>query len=93
MYDVLHRMMVNADFTPSKWSKDERMPQVGDVCLLTRQKNKISRILEYAVITKVLEEGRTLEMRVCRQGTSNVKEVTASSRLAHLLFRPSVEDQ
>ena len=88
MYEVLHQMMVSADFTPKKWTKDERMPQVGDICLMARQKNKISQILEYAQIIEIQDEGRTLKMRVCRQGTTNVKEITASSRLAHLLFRP-----
>ena len=88
MFEVLERMMVNCDFTPSKWKKDERMPAVGDICFITRQKNKVSYILEYGQILEVQDNGRTLKMRVCRQGTDNVKEVIVSSRLVHLLFRP-----
>ena len=90
MFEVLERMMVNCDFTPSKWKKDERMPAVGDICFITRQKNKVSYILEYGQILEVQDNGRTLRMRVCRQGTSSVKEVVVSSRLVHLLFRPSL---
>ena len=88
MFEVLRRMMISADFTPKKWTKDERMPQIGDICLMTRQKGKISQILEYARIMDIEDGGRTLKLRVCRQGTSAVKDITASSRLAHLLFRP-----
>ena len=88
MYEVLRQMMISADFTPKKWTKDERMPMIGDICLMTRQKGKISQILEYARIMDVEDQGRTLKLRVCRQGTANVKDITASSRLAHLLFRP-----
>ena len=90
MYSVLREMMVNCAFLPTKWKKDEekRMPKEGDIVLMSRQKNKISEILEYALVTKVLDGGRTLEMRVCRQGGTCVKPVTGSSRLAHLVFRP-----
>ena len=82
-------MMISADFTPKKWTKDERMPAVGDICFITRQRNKVSYILEYGEILDIEDNGRTLRMRVCRQGTSNVKEVVVSSRLVHLLFRPN----
>ena len=30
-------MMISADFTPKKWTKDERVPAVGDICFITRQ--------------------------------------------------------
>ena len=86
---ILHQMMVSTDFTPKKWTKDERMPQVGDICLVARQKNKVSYILEYGQVLDIQDNGRTLKMRVCRQGTDNVKEVIVSSRLVHLLFRPN----
>ena len=88
MYDILERMMINADFTPKKWTKDERMAKIGDICLVTRQKGKISHILEYGQVLDIEDNGRTLKMRVCRQGTNNVKEISVSSRLANLLFRP-----
>ena len=89
MYEVLNQMMISADFTPKKWTKDEKMPAVGDICFITRQRNKVSYILEYGEILDIEDNGRTLRMRVCRQGTSNVKEVVVSSRLVHLLFRPN----
>ena len=88
MYQVLERMMINADFTPKKWTQNERMPQIGDICLVTRQKGKISHILEYGQVLRIEDNGRTLKMKVCRQGTNNVKEISVSSRLANLLFRP-----
>ena len=88
MYQVLERMMINADFTPKKWTQNERMPQIGDICLVTRQKGKISHILEYGQVLGIEDNGRTLKMKVCRQGTNNVKEISVSSRLANLLFRP-----
>ena len=90
MYLVLREMMVNCAFLPTRWKKDEegRMPKEGDIVLMSRQKNKISEILEYGLVTKVLDGGRTLEMRVCREGGTSVKAVTGSSRLAHLVFRP-----
>ena len=90
MYSVLREMMVNCAFLPTRWKKDEegRMPREGDIVLMSRQKNKISEILEYALVTQVLDKGRTLEMRVCREGGTSVKRVTGSSRLAHLVFRP-----
>ena len=90
MYEVLREMMVNCTFLPTRWKKDdkERMPREGDIVLMSRQKNKVSQVLEYALVTKVLDKGRTLEMRVCREGGGKVKEVTGSSRLAHLVLRP-----
>ena len=90
MYQVLREMMVNCNFLPSRWKRDdkERMPREGDIVLMSRQKNKVSEILEYALVTKVLDGGRTLQMRVCREGGGKVKEVTGSSRLAHLVLRP-----
>ena len=89
MFEVLQNMMVNSDFTPRKWTKDERMAKVGDVCYITRQKNKVSYILEYGVILEIQDNGRNLKMRVCRQGGKNVREIEVSSRLVHLLFRPT----
>ena len=90
MYQVLREMMVNCTFLPTRWKKDdkERMPRKGDIVLMSRQKNKVSEILEYALVTEVLDGGRTLQMRVCREGGGKVKEVTGSSRLAHLVLRP-----
>ena len=90
MYSVLREMMVNSTFLPTRWKRDEvgRMPKEGDIVLMSRQKNKVSEILEYALVTKVLDGGRTLEMRVCREGGTAVKCVTGSSRLAHLVLRP-----
>ena len=90
MYSVLREMMVNSTFLPTRWKRDEvgRMPKEGDIVLMSRQKNKVSEILEYGLVTKVLDGGRTLEMRVCREGGTAVKCVTGSSRLAHLVLRP-----
>ena len=89
MYDRLREMMVNCDFSPKKWSHDERMPKVGDVCLMARQKGKLSQVLEYARVLAVEDDGRELKLRVCRSKSGIVKEITGSSRNAHLVFRPN----
>ena len=88
MYEILRQMMVNADFSPKKWKENERMPEVGDICLIARQKGKFSQILEYGRVVEIQDGGRTLKMVVCRQGGKTVKEVITSARLAHLIFRP-----
>ena len=76
------------DFSPKKWSHDERMPKVGDICLMARQKGKLSQVLEYARVLAVEDDGRELKLRVCRSKSGIVKEITGSSRNAHLVFRP-----
>ena len=91
MYDRLREMMVNCDFSPKKWSHDERMPKVGDICLMARQRGKLSQVLEYARVLAVEDDGRELKLRVCRSKSGNVKEINGSSRNAHLVFRPDTD--
>ena len=68
-----------------------RMPKVGDICLMARQKGKLSQVLEYARVLAVEDDGRELKLRVCRSKSGNVKEINGSSRNAHLVFRPDTD--
>jgi len=48
-------------------------------------------VLEYARVLAVEDDGRELKLRVCRSKSGNVKEISGSSRNAHLVFRPDTD--
>ena len=84
------------NFISGKWKTDGLMPKEGDFVLVSRGRNKVAGLgrIEYALIQKVSDDGRTLEIRVCRsekdlnaKKNPIVKEITCDSRNCFLIFR------
>ena len=96
MRDALMEAYKGTNFTSSKWKSERLRAQENDFVMICRGRRKISPLgkIEYGRVKKVSEDGRTLEVIVCRSNKELnakefpvVKEIVVDSRNCFLIFR------
>ena len=85
-----------SDFVSPKWKTEGLRAREEDFVMISRGKSKILPLgrIEYGVVKKVSEDGRTLEVRVCRSNKEMkkkdfpiVRDIECYSRNCYLIFR------
>ena len=96
MREALIQEYKTTNFVSGKWKSDKLMPQQGDFVMVSRGRSKVAALgkIEYGLIQQVSEDGRSLEIRVCRSEKDlnakkfpTVKEIVVDSRNCFLIFR------
>ena len=89
MNNLMRDYMINHKFLPTRWFEEGKEAKKADVIMISRGKQKLSPLgkLEYGLVKEVSSDGRTLQVRVSRAGTANVKEISVDSRNCYLVYR------
>ena len=96
MKEALLEAYKATDFTRGKWRSEGLRAKVDDFIMVSRGRNKVKPLgkVEYGLVMAVSEDGRNLDIRVCRSQKElkqkqlpPVKDITVDSRNCFLVFR------
>lgn len=96
MREALMEAYKGTSFTSGKWKEEGLRAKEGDVIMVSRGKNKVRPLgrIEFALVREVSEDGRTLQVRVCRSHKEleprefpAVKDISCDARNCYLIFR------
>ena len=96
MREALVEAYKGTNFTSAKWKTEGLKAKEGDFIMVSRGRNKIAALgkIEYGLVRSVSEDGRNLEIKVCRSEKDlksrrfpSVKQITCDSRNCYLIYR------